>query len=114
LYNCASNRATINLWTFDQAAAWQQQGQYCPSTGRNSMKEYSGTPERITGREFEVIQLIAQGMTDRQIATTLCISYRTAQNHAKNIREKTGMRTRTGVVMYALHHHLLSLKNEYF
>jgi DNA-binding NarL/FixJ family response regulator len=78
------------------------------------MKMYSRTLHLITALEREVIQLIAHGMTDRQIAATLCISYRTAQNHVKNIREKTGMRTRTGVVMYALHHHFLSMKNEYF
>jgi DNA-binding NarL/FixJ family response regulator len=78
------------------------------------MKTYSRARDRITERERAVIQLIAQGMTDRQIAATLCISYRTAQNHAKNIREKTGTRTRVGVVMYAMRHDLLSVKDEYF
>ncbi len=78
------------------------------------MKTYSRAHDRITEREHEVIQLIAHGMTDRQIAATLSISHRTAQNHVKNIREKTSMRTRAGVVMYALRHHLLSMKDEYF
>jgi DNA-binding CsgD family transcriptional regulator len=68
----------------------------------------------ITKREREVIQLIAQGMTDREIANSLIISLRTAQNHVRHILDKTSMPNRAALVLYGLYHGLISLEDAYF
>lgn len=62
----------------------------------------------LTRREAEVLQLIAAGRTDRQIAAELVISVRTVGNHVKSILAKTGSANRTGAAMYATTHGLLS------
>ncbi|MEX1023121.1 MAG: alpha/beta fold hydrolase [Dehalococcoidia bacterium] len=62
----------------------------------------------LTNRETEVLQLIARGRTDRQIADELVISVRTVGNHVKSILAKTGSANRTAAAMYATTHGLLS------
>lgn len=43
----------------------------------------------LTGREREIVDLLAQGYTIRRIADALCIEYDTARRHVQNAREKT-------------------------
>ena len=58
-------------------------------------------PDDLTIREVEVIQLIALGKTDREIADELFISFRTAGNHVRNILNKTSVANRTEAAAYA-------------
>jgi DNA-binding NarL/FixJ family response regulator len=58
----------------------------------------------LTPREREVLRLLAQGHTDREIAQLLYISPRTVQNHLASIREKTGIRRRSGLARWASEH----------
>ncbi len=55
----------------------------------------------LTDREQEVLALIAEGMTNRQIAERLVISEHTARNHVGNILGKLGFTTRAGAAAYA-------------
>jgi DNA-binding NarL/FixJ family response regulator len=55
----------------------------------------------LTPREQEVLVLIAQEHTSREIAEKLCISKQTVDSHRMNIIQKTGARTLAGVVKYA-------------
>jgi non-specific serine/threonine protein kinase len=55
----------------------------------------------LTAREQEVCGLVAQGLTDRQIAEQLVISPRTVQTHVTNILGKLGFRSRTEVARWA-------------
>ena len=55
----------------------------------------------LTPREVEVLRLVAEGKTDRQIAAQLYISIRTVGNHVKSILAKTGSANRTAAAMYA-------------
>src|SRR5581483_6284763 len=48
----------------------------------------------LSTREQEVLDLIVQGLTDREIGDRLAISARTVHNHLERIREKTGLRRR--------------------
>ena len=52
--------------------------------------------------------LLAEGLSNRQIAGTLVISENTAANHVRNIRIKTGCENRTRAAMYAVTHGLLT------
>jgi DNA-binding NarL/FixJ family response regulator len=49
----------------------------------------------LTKREFEVAQLVAGGLTNKQIGARLFISGRTVENHVRNILNKMGFNTRT-------------------
>ncbi|HEY7269054.1 MAG TPA: alpha/beta fold hydrolase [Dehalococcoidia bacterium] len=64
-------------------------------------------PERLTPRELEVLRLVSEGKTDRQVAEELYISIRTVGNHVKNILEKTGSANRTAAAIFASTHGLL-------
>jgi len=54
----------------------------------------------LTHRELEVATLVAQGLTNRQIADNLFISERTADGHLEHIREKLGVGTRTQIATW--------------
>jgi len=52
----------------------------------------------LTGREADVVALVAAGYTNREMADQLKISPRTVQRHLENIYDKLGVRTRAGVI----------------
>ena len=56
----------------------------------------------LTARERQVLQLIAEGHTDRQIGELLFISLRTAQRHRYNIRTKLNLKHTADLVKYAI------------
>ncbi len=56
----------------------------------------------LNPRELEVIDLVAQGMSNMDIAEKLFISKRTVQTHLANIFRKWGVHSRTQAVIYAL------------
>ncbi|MBA2277069.1 MAG: response regulator transcription factor, partial [Chloroflexia bacterium] len=58
----------------------------------------------LTSREVEVLGLLAEGRSDRQIADALFISSRTASHHVARILAKLGARTRTAAVDQARRH----------
>ena len=57
---------------------------------------------RLTGRERELVTLVAQGRTDADIAGQLYISVRTVRSHLDRIRDKTGARRRADLTRLAL------------
>ena len=65
-------------------------------------------PEHLTPREREVAALIGRGYTNRRIADELVITERTAETHARNVRERLGLTTRAHVAAWAVEHGLLS------
>jgi predicted ATPase/DNA-binding CsgD family transcriptional regulator/transcriptional regulator with XRE-family HTH domain len=60
----------------------------------------------LTAREVEVLRLLAQGLTDAQIAEQLVISPRTVNNHLTSIYRKIGVTSRTAAALYALEQQL--------
>lgn len=62
----------------------------------------------LTTREREVLRLLAEGLTDQQIAERLVISRRTVHTHLNSIYGKLGVSTRAAATRYALDHHLIS------
>ena len=61
----------------------------------------------LTEREVEVLQLIAQGATNREIAGHLVISEGTVKNHISNMLGRLGLRDRTQAAIFAREHGLL-------
>ena len=59
-------------------------------------------PRQLSARERELVTLVAQGRTDADIASQLCISIRTVRSHLDRIRDKTGCRRRADLTRLAL------------
>ncbi|CCG03639.1 helix-turn-helix transcriptional regulator [Blastococcus saxobsidens] len=64
-------------------------------------------PAGLTARETEVLQLLGEGLLNREIAGRLVISENTAANHVRSILAKTGSGNRTQAAMFAAAHGLL-------
>lgn len=68
------------------------------------------TPNPLTEREVEVLKLVAQGMSNQEIAGQLKITESTAGTHMRNIMSKLHLANRTQVTLYALREGLAKLK----
>jgi DNA-binding CsgD family transcriptional regulator len=66
-------------------------------------------PDGLSPREVQILVLAAQGLSNRQIGTTLSISQHTAANHVRSILRKTGCANRTEAASYAHRHGLTSV-----
>lgn len=95
-------------------AVWRGDLYVHPAMTRALLKEPAPTPppdapsvEPLTPRESEVLRLIAQGYTSRQIGESLSISIRTVETHRTNLMGKLGLRSRVELVRYAMERNLL-------
>jgi two-component system, NarL family, response regulator LiaR len=66
-------------------------------------------PEELTGRELEVVRLVAQGRNNHEIAQTLVISEKTVKTHVSNILGKLHLDDRTQLAIYAIKHNLVDM-----
>jgi len=64
----------------------------------------------LTGREREVLQLIAEGHTSSQIAEKLNVSVRTAEKHRANLKAKLGLTSQAEIVHFAIQQGIVALK----
>ncbi len=65
------------------------------------------SPDGLTAREGEVLRLVAQGLTNEQVAQRLVISPRTVDTHLTSIYSKLGVSSRSAATRYAVQHHLV-------
>ena len=72
-----------------------------PSSPRRAEQDHHVVDHRLTRRELEVLRLVAEGHSDRDIAEMLYISPRTATTHVKNLLRKLGVGSRTAAAAYA-------------
>ena len=70
-------------------------------------KEEGRAAEGLSGREREVLALVARGLTNREIAETLVISENTARNHVSHILDKLGLSRRSEAASFAAQHGML-------
>jgi len=63
--------------------------------------------ERLTPREREVVQLLAEGKTSKEVATTLDISTKTAETHRSNIMRKLEFHSVSEIVRYAVRNEMI-------
>ena len=66
-----------------------------------ALNEPIDEPERLTGRELEVLRWLAQGFTNKEIAWNLQISEKTVKSHVSTILGKFGLESRTQAAMHA-------------
>lgn len=91
---------------------------YCKETAKNmkyhfeQLKKIKINHEKevtFTPREIEIINLICQQLTTKEIATKLSISDRTVDSHRNTIQQKIEARNMVGVVLYAIKHGLFKV-----
>ena len=58
----------------------------------------------LSSREIEIIELVAMGLTNQEIAERLTISKRTVDNHVSNVFTKTGSKNRVALLNWAMDH----------
>ena len=66
------------------------------------MSEKSGVDDLLSGREKEILQLIAEGQSVTKIASLLCISKKTVEAHKTHIMEKLNIHDKVGLIKYAI------------
>ncbi len=91
-------------------AAAAGQVQLTPRAAARLMQAVSApeSPEELTERETEVLRLLAQGQSNKQIARNLHIGEKTVKTHVSNILSKLGVQSRTQATLYAIRIGLVS------
>src|SRR5215204_5752953 len=74
---------------------------------REGGRRFLEHPAGLTSREVEVLGLVAEGLTNSQVAERLFLSPRTVHRHLNSIYHKLGVSTRTAALRFALEHGLL-------
>lgn len=91
-------------------AASHGESYFSPSIAKMMLEDYRvrldrdhvDDPEVLTEREREVLQLVAEGRSNQEIADALVVSIKTVQTHRAHIMEKLDMHDRTELVKYAI------------
>lgn len=88
-----------------------------PSVAARVVEEYVQGAEKtqdpydsLTDREKQVLKLVAEGFTNKEVADLLCISVKTVMAHRANLMEKLAIHSRTDLVKYALRKGLIDIR----
>ena len=104
-------KAFAITWTAGRAMAPEQALEAHTRMGETSstpsVKSPPTYPNDLTAREVEVLHLVAQGLTDAQVAEQLVVSSRTVNTHLTSIYGKIGVSSRSAATRYALEHQLV-------
>jgi DNA-binding NarL/FixJ family response regulator len=87
-------------------AATSQAAAPLSSSGQAPASPRPDPPDGLTQREVEILGLIAQGLTNGEIAERLFLSNHTIKTHINRIFAKTGSRDRVAAIAYAQHHNI--------
>ena len=94
------------------AAAADGRVHLAPEAAARLMREVRApeSPEVLTARETEVLELLARGHANKQIASTLYVSEKTVKAHVSSILQKLGVRSRTQAALHAVRTGVVSLE----
>lgn len=98
------DRAASAAGDADRLARALGMSAYVDRTGALAARMGGGRPTPLSRREAEVAALVAEGLTNRQIAGRLIISERTAQNHVQHILTKLGFTARSQIAAWTVRH----------
>ena len=99
-------------------AVYQGDSYLSPSISKMVIEEYirkaesgekKGVEDLLSGREREILQLIAEGNSVPQISSLLCISKKTVEAHKTHIMEKLNIHDKVGLIKYAIRSGLTKL-----
>ncbi len=75
--------------------------------GRIRLSPEEAVPCRLTPREREIVQLLAEGKSNKEVARILSISVKTAETHRANIMRKLELHSMSELVRYAIRNHIV-------
>jgi DNA-binding NarL/FixJ family response regulator len=78
------------------------------SRGNLRVKETSA-PEALTPREREIVQLLAEGKSTKEVALTLGLSVKTAETHRSNVMRKLNLHSVSELVLYAVRNNIVQV-----
>ncbi len=78
------------------------------NASKGESSKHSCEPVSISERELEILQLVAQGLTTKQIAEKIHLSFHTVMTHRKNMMGKLGITNTAGLIIYAVRENLIS------
>ena len=78
------------------------------AAGAAPLQVRQARPAGLSEREVEILRLLAQSRTAKQIAQSLTITEKTAGHHIEHIYAKTGVSTRVGAALFAMQHDLIN------
>jgi HD-GYP domain-containing protein (c-di-GMP phosphodiesterase class II) len=99
-----------------ELAGMAERGALCPDAVRavlSSAQHEAPAPARpggLTDREVEVLRLVVRGLTNKEVASALAISPKTAGHHLQHVFEKLGVRTRAAATMIAMQRGLVTTR----
>ncbi len=100
-------------------SVWAGQSRISPSMASKLLAEFAAISQRaddrqltakLTDREIQVLQLVAKGLNNKEIAEQLFISENTVKNHIRNILDKLHLHSRMEAVVYAVKEKLLDIQ----
>lgn len=74
---------------------------------KNLKNRDGGRQEAVSAREREVLQLLAEGKSNKEISGALNLSVKTVETHRANIMRKLGLRNIADLVLYAVRNHII-------
>ncbi len=110
--NCCFDELVVAIHTLHEGGVY-----ISPSLNTVLLNDYIGLLDKdreravvpLSGRETEVLKLIADGRQTKEIADQLCISVKTVETHRRQIMEKVGITSVAGLTRYAIRHGLVDL-----
>ncbi|MFH1016118.1 MAG: response regulator transcription factor [Chloroflexota bacterium] len=111
-------RTSSGLWAISAVRSVHQAGSFLyPSAAVQIIKEYLHSAEedpyqRLTAKEKDILRLLAEGHTSREIADLLHVSLKTVNGHRLEVRKKLDVSSRADLVKYAIRHGLVSMDAE--
>ena len=76
----------------------------------HSSNSIMGRPARLSVREREIVQLVSEGKTSREMAQLLGVTVKTAESHRNNIMLKLGIHSTVELVMYAIRNQIVDVQ----
>ncbi len=82
----------------------------CAMTERVDSYTYSPDEDPLSPRERDIVRLVSCGLSNKEIADRLCLSFHTITTYRRNLSSKLNIHSSAGLTIYAILHHIIDLK----